>query len=134
VIADRPSRETMRTHLQRFDEFVRRCTSGPHRVYAVATITFAQDGSVAYSEIDTGDAEADGCATRLLDAMRIPAFEQGPFTVRFPFRVRSREETHVRRTSSIEAMMEFEPDLCAWGASRDQSCRDEREAAAIDCD
>ncbi|MBL8683825.1 MAG: hypothetical protein JNK05_31925 [Myxococcales bacterium] len=131
---ERPSRADLLVQLGRFDEFVRRCSRGPHRAFAVASLTIAPDGSVVYAELDTGDHEADECASRLLTAVRVAAFERGPLTVRFPFRVYSPEATRVREVATpIDAAMVFEPDLCTWGAANDPACRAHRESVAVDC-
>jgi hypothetical protein len=116
------------------DEFVRRCTSGTHRVYAVAVVLFEPGGRVVNADIDTGDAAANECARRLLSALRVERFRAPSFAVAFPFRVYSNKEDRVREvTAGIEPQMTFAPELCLWGASGDPRCRDEREANAVDC-
>jgi hypothetical protein len=133
-VPERPSRADVLAQFERFDEFVRRCSRGPHRAFAVASLTIAPEGSVVYAELDTGDHEADECASRLLSAARIAPFARGPVTVRFPFRVYSPEPTRVREAPTpIEAAMVFAPDLCTWGAASDATCRARREANAVDC-
>jgi hypothetical protein len=132
-IDDQLSRESVLRTLRPFDEFVRRCTSGPHRVYAVASVSFFTDGTVLDADIDTGDRAADECAERLLMELRTERFSAAQFTVRFPFRVYSQKRERVRYARDRPTDMTFEPDLCLWGASDDPSCRGERESAAVDC-
>jgi hypothetical protein len=119
--------------LRPLDEFVRRCTTGPHRVYAVASVSLFSDGTVLDADINTGDRDADACAVRLLMELRTERFSSAQFTVRFPFRVYSRKAERVRHAPDRPTDMSFEPDLCLWGGADDSRCRAEREAAAVDC-
>lgn len=131
---EEPTRDDLLRAIRPFDEFVRRCTSGPHRVFAVAVLTFSADGRVADADIDTGEAASNECARRLLLEMRIEGFRSPTFIVAFPFRVYSSKPTRVRSVDlASQSQMTFAPELCLWGASSDGHCRDEREANAVDC-
>ncbi len=133
AIDDQPSRAQVLRALRPFEEFVRRCTSGPHRVFAVASVSFFSDGTVFDADIDTGDRDADHCAMRLLMELRTERFSNASFTVRFPFRVYSQKPARVRHAPDRSTDMAFEPELCLWGGSDDPDCRGERESAAVDC-
>lgn len=133
-LVEAPSRADVLAALRPADEFVRRCTQGPHRVFAIATVLFHSDGTALDANIDTGDPAANECARRLLLLQRVSPFRSTSFTVSYPFRVYSDKQERVRTVPGAgDAQMEFAPELCLWGASGDPRCRDEREANAVDC-